>query len=115
MMLTYHNEEVLPLNFDESAVLSLEWVNQSTDLHVKLDWLDDPSIDSDAQPTLAFAFVTHFEAQFAFPPGKMGTMEIGTIRFSRLESETWSVEIAFYFQPVGHIRFHCDDILFSHS
>ena len=114
-MFTHHNEEVLSLNFDESAVLALEWVNQSKDLRLKLDWLDNPSNDSASPPTLAFAFVTHFEAQFAFPTGTMGAMQIGTIRFSRVKQETWSVEIAFYFQPVGHIRFHCDDIQFTHS
>ena len=101
-MLTYHNEEVLPLNFDESTILALEWVNQSKDLHLKLDWLDDPSMASDSAPTLAFAFVTDFEAQFAFPTGTMGAMGIDTIRFDRNEQEAWSVEIAFYFQPVGH-------------
>jgi hypothetical protein len=114
-MFTYQNEEVLPLNFDESAVLTLEWVNQSKDIQLKLDWLDDPSMASESPPTLAFAFVTDFEAQFAFPPGKMGTMEIGTIRFEGGGQEAWSVEIAFYFQPVGHIRFHCDHIQFTHN
>lgn len=114
-MFTYHNEEVLSFNFDESAVLGLEWVNEYKDLHVKLDWADERDLAPDCCPTLAFDFVTELEAQFAFPKMTMGSMQIGTIEFVPLENRTWSVAIQFYFQPVGHIRFNCTNIKFTHN
>jgi len=113
-MKTFVNEQNTNINFSESTMLSLGWINNAIDLRIDIDWsgqLNDGTVLIHELSFLHCKFVTDLEVNFCFKNNNMGNVSIDNIIIDNLEAR-WQIRMEFIFQPVGFIRFVCDEIDF---
>lgn len=118
-MRTFNTEEISSLNFNESSILSIKWINENgIDLEMDIDWcgqenLADEIDFNNVKTKLVFRFVSNLDVRFQHNEvWTIGPMEITEFKFQKTNIGQYQIEINMDFQPVGFIKFHCSNFNF---
>ena len=116
-MKKFHANEIDKINLDESGIISISWVNDEKDLNLLIDWCGQEDLAetfdfNNIICNLYFDFVTNVEVNFRFDDGNMRALEISEFNYFIDEQGIYNIEIVFYFQPVGFIKFKCNNFEF---
>jgi hypothetical protein len=116
-MKEYTTSDIDKIVFDESGILSIEWINEEIDLKFLIDWCGQEDLEENFDfnkitTNLYFEFVTNVEFNFKFKEENLKAIEITCFNHLLLPDGTYEIEFIFEFQPVGYIRFRCNDFKF---
>ena len=114
----FKNSEIEQIILDESTIMSIKWVNNNgIDIEMDVDWCGQESLKNkidflNINTKLLFTHVSDIDFNFKHSNNyTTGALEITEFSFNEIDKR-YSVYLKFDFQPVGHIKFDCDEIKF---
>jgi len=113
----FNIDQLAKINFDESGIIGILWANDENDLNLLIDWCGQEDMANDFDfnniaTHLYFEFVTNVEFNFKFNEKNMKAIEISHFNYTIRPDSTYDIEFLFDFQPVGHMKFRCNDFKF---
>ena len=115
---TYVNSEIGKIVLDESTITSIKWINENgIDIEMEIDWCGQEDLKKEidflsVKTRLLFHFVSDINFNFQHQGTyTIGALEISDFKFHAIGNQ-YSIAFRFDFQPVGHIKFICNDFDF---
>jgi|688.fasta_scaffold1509854_2 hypothetical protein len=115
----FKNQQLNQITLDESSIFSIKWVNENgIDLEMEIDWCGQEDLKDEIDflnvvTKLVFQLVSDIDFNFKHNDiWTIGALEITNFSFNKLD-ERYSVEFRFDFQPIGHIKFNCNELYFE--
>jgi hypothetical protein len=114
----YVNSEIGKIVLDESTITSIKWINENgIDIEMDIDWCGQEDLKNEidflsVKTRLLFHFASDINFNFHHQaPYTIGALEVSEFKFHAIGKQ-YSIEFRFDFQPVGFIKFICNDFDF---
>ena len=117
-MKIFKNSEIRKIVLDESTIMSIKWINDNgIDIEMDIDWCGQEDLKHEidflgVKTKLIFEFVSDIDFNFKHSDiYTIGALEITDFSFEKIDKR-YFVYLKFDFQPIGHIKFECNEIKF---
>ena len=118
MIRVFKNKEVEQIVLDESTITSIKWLNENgINIEMDVDWCGQEDLKNDidflkVKTKLIFEFASDIDFNFKHSDTyTIGALEITDFTFKKNDIR-YTIDIKFDFQPVGYIKFNCNDFQF---